>query len=336
MGSTLFYSSHPYNQAFSLVNEKFVGVNQLIVVAQANDEAAFRNPQALRTIEAFQHYMAEDRDFGGTVAITNLIKSVTRMFHEDVPKWEVIPDDLESTGQVIFRIVSSAATPSEVARLFTQDFRATAVTFFYRQYSPSTVTRVLERAHTFIETGESHNVQLHIGGGLLGILAAVHAAVEQNYWRFFAVLVVLTAFGALLATGSARALLEILGTVLLTQTALLPLLWWGGIDLNMYSFPVTVVSLGMLFPALFVQQTHPQKEDTASHALMMTGIITALAAALWLLSPLRLQAEMGVFLIVAAFLNVSLPLQLQRFFESASLAVQQSETQTDRLQMPDC
>src|SRR5581483_8561356 len=163
MGSTLFYSSHPYNQAFSLVNEKFVGVNQLIVVAQANDEAAFRNPQALRTIEAFQQYMAEDRDFGGTVAITNLIKSITRMFHEDIPKWEVIPDDLESAGQVIFRIVSSAATPSEVARLFSQDFRATAVTFFYRQYSPSVVTRVLERAHRFRETRDGHNVQLHIG-----------------------------------------------------------------------------------------------------------------------------------------------------------------------------
>ena len=111
MGSTLFYSTHPYNQAFSLVNEKFIGVNQLIVVAQANDEAAFRNPQALRTIEAFQQHMAEDQDFGGTVAITNLVKSITRMFHEDIPKWEVIPDDLDSAGQVIFRIVSSGGDP---------------------------------------------------------------------------------------------------------------------------------------------------------------------------------------------------------------------------------
>ena len=330
IGSTLFYSTHPYNQAFALVNEKFIGVNQLIVVAQANDEAAFRNPQALRTIEAFQQYMAEDQDFGGTVAITNLIKSVTRMFHEDIPKWEVIPDDLDSAGQVIFRVISSAATPSEVARLFSPDFRATAVSFFYRQYSPSMVARIFDRARTFIETHDNHNVQFHIGGGFLGILAAMHAAVEQNYWRFCAIFIVLTALGALLATGSVRSLLEMLGTVLLIQAALLLLLWWGGIDLNMYSLPIVVAGFGMfLLPTFFVWTA--QEESVALHALMTTSVTTAVAAALWLLSPLRLQAEMGVFLIVAAFLSILLPLQLRQVLGSASLAVQESNRQTTSL-----
>jgi hypothetical protein len=256
------------------------------------------------------------------------------MFHEDIPKWEVIPDDLESAGQVIFRIVSSAATPSEVARLFSQDFRATAVSFFYRQYSPSIVARIFDRARTFIATHDSHNVQFHIGGGLLGILAAMHAAVEQNYWRFCALFVVLTALGALLATGSVRSLLEMLGTVLLIQAALLLLLWGGGIDLNMYSLPIVVAGLGMfLLPTFFVWTA--QEEGIALHALMTTGVITAVAAAVWLLSPLRLQAEMGVFLIVAAFLSVLLPLQVRQVFGSASLTVQESNSQTDRLQAPD-
>ena len=333
MGATLFYSTHPYNQAFALVNEKFIGVNQLIVVAQAGDEAAFRNPRALQTIEAFQQHMAEDQDFGGTIAITNLVKSVTRMFHEDIPKWEVIPDDLDSAGQVIFRIISSAATPSEVARLFTSDFHATAVTFFYRQYSPNIVARILDRAHNFMATRNDSGVQLHVGGGLLGILAAVHAAVEQNYWRFFAVLVVLTAFGTLLATGSIHSLRETLETILLIQAALLLLLWWGGIDLNMYSLPIIVTSLGMFLAPLFSLWS-AREEDPALHALMATGIITAVAVALWLLSPLRLQAEMGVFLIVASFLSILFPLQLRRLFGSISPAVQESDIQADKLRVP--
>src|SRR5262249_8820162 len=102
----------------------------------------------------------------------------------------------------------------------------------------------------------------------------------------------------------------------------------GGIDLNMYSFPVIVASLGMLFPALFVRQTHPQEENTVSRALMTASVITAVAATLWLLSPLRLQAEMGVFLIVAAFLNVLFMSQLRRAFGSLGLVTQPSETQT--------
>lgn len=307
MGSTLFYRSHPYNQAFALVNEKFIGANQLIVVAQANDEAAFRNPQALRTLEAFQQYMAEDRDFSGSVAITNLIKSVTRMFHENVPKWEVIPDDLDSAGQVIFRVISSAATPSEVARLFSQDFRATAVSFFYRQYSPTIVNRTLARARLFMETHNGTGVQFHIGGGLFGIFAAMHAAVEQTYWRFFGMFVLLTATGVLLVTGSFRVLLEALGTLLLIQAALLLLLWWGGIDLNMYSLPVILVGFGMLLPAIFPLWTTAE-EGTALQVLVTTSVITSVAAAVWLFSPLRLQAELGVLLIVLSLVGTLLPL----------------------------
>jgi uncharacterized protein len=318
MGSTLFYSTHPYNQAFALVNEKFIGVNQLIVVAQATDQAAFRSPRALQTIEAFQQHMAEDQDFGGSVAITNLVKSVTRMFHEDIPKWEVIPDDLDSAGQVIFRVVSSAATPSEVARLFSQDFRATAVSFFYRQYSPDAVTRIFDRARSFTAAGNNHNVQFHIGGGLLGILAAMHGAVEQNYWRFFAVFGALTALGALLATKSVRAMLEIVATVLLTQAALLLLLWWGGIDLNMYSLPILVTGFGMLLPATFPLWTTAAEENTAFHVLMVTGVITAVAAAVWLLSPLRLQAELGVLLLVLAFVGSVLPWSIKQAFLTKS------------------
>jgi len=306
MGSTLFYGTHPYNQAFALVNEKFVGVNQLIVVAQANDTAAFRNPHALQTIEAFQQHMAEDRDFGGSVAITNLVKSVTRMFHEDIPKWEVIPDDLESAGQVVFRIISSAATPSEVARLFSQDFRATAVSFFYRQYSPNAITRIFDRAHAFIRTQDNQNVQFHIGGGILGILAAVHAAVAQHYWRFFGAFLLLAAGGALVATRSLRAVLETLITVFLVQAALLLLLWWGGIDLNMYSLPIIVSGFGMLLPATFPLWLMAEGEHTVFHALMITAILTAVAA-VWLLSPLRLQAELGVLLLVLAFVGTVLP-----------------------------
>ncbi len=311
MGTTLFYASHPYNQAFSLVNEKFIGINQLTVIAQTNDDAAFRNPNALRTIEAFQQYMAEDPDFGGTVAITNLIKSVTRMFHEDVPKWEVIPDDLDSAGQVIFRIISSAATPNEVARLFSQDFHATAVTFFYRRYSPSMVARVLARAHTFVAARTDPNIQFYLGGGLLGILAAVHGAVELSYWRFVAAFAVLAALGALLATRSARSLVVMLGTIVLTQAALLLLLWWGGIDLNMYSLPVVIAGLGMLLPPTFLLWTI-QDENISLYVLITSSVIAAMAAALWLLSPLRLQAEMGVLLIVLALMATVLPLQVQR------------------------
>jgi predicted RND superfamily exporter protein len=298
MGTTLFYASHPYNRAFTRVNEKFIGVNQLIVIAQAIDPSSFRDPSALLAVESFQHYMAEDEQLGGSFAITNLVKAVTRMFHEDIPKWEVVPDDLNSAGQVVFRVVSSAATPSEVARLLSTDFRTTAVTLFYHRYSPVTVERALSRAQEFMASQNGQEVQFRLGGGLLGILAAVHAAVEQNYWYFIGFFLFCASIGAVGCGTAGRETLRIMKLLLLTQAVVFLLLWGGGIDLNIYTLPLIMVGTGtVLLPAFL---TWDPEDATVTQGLAITSLTVAASAAVWLFSPMRLQAEMGVFLIVLA------------------------------------
>lgn len=312
LGTTLFHASHPFNKAFSLVNEKFIGVNQLIVIAQAANDASFRDPKALDVLEAFQHYMAEDNQFGGALAITNLTKSITRMFHEDIPKWEIIPDDINSTGQVIFRIILSAATPSEVERFLSTDFRTTTVTFFYRNYSPDILDRILARAKAFTARQQDNTVQFRVGGGIFGVLAAVHAAVELALWRMVGVVLLLAAVGGFFLNTSLRPVWKLLAGVLLALGALLSVLWLGGIDLNMYTLPVVVLSLGTGF--LPLSWGLSDSVDTQCHASSCTalGLTIGAAAAVWLLSPLRLQVEMGGFLMALALLLTIIPVGLKR------------------------
>lgn len=301
MGTTLFYSSHPYSQAFTRVNENFIGVNQLIVIAEAAQNSSFRDPYALLALESFQHHMAEDEHFGGSLAITNLVKSVTRMFHEDIPKWEVIPDDLNSTGQVVFRIISSAATPSEVARMLSADYRTTAVTLFYRRYSPATVERAFTRAHEFMASQNGQAVQFRLAGGLLGIVAAVQAAVERNYWTFLALFALLASIGAVLCGAGGRRAVGVVGLLLATQVLIFLLLWGGGkgLDLNIYTLPLITVGTGMALIPAFLSWL-PDNEATSTLAFAVSGLIIAAAAAVWIFSPMRLQAEVGVFFIILA------------------------------------
>lgn len=312
MGTTLFYPSHPYNRAFALVNQGFIGVNQLIVIARTDGAAAFRSPHALQMLEAFQHHMAEDEQFGGAVAITGLAKSVTRMFHEDIPKWEIVPDDIDAAGQVIFRIITAATTPSEVERFLSTDFHTTAVTLFYRNYSPAIVARALTRAREFIATQNSTGVEFRLGGGILGILAAVHAAVEEGYWRLMGALVLLAAVAAVLGLGSLRAALAVAAALVLSQGVMLAVLWLGNIDLNMYTLPVVVLSVGVILVPVFLSRTHGAGATSHPQALAAASLTLAAAASVWLFSPLRLQAEMGVFLILLAFVSTLIPLRLSR------------------------
>jgi predicted RND superfamily exporter protein len=317
IGTTLFYPSHPYNRAFSLVNSNFIGINQLIVIAHSPSEAAFRDPRALEAIEAFQHHMAEDDRFGGALAITGLTKSITRMFHEDVPKWEIIPDDIDSAGQVIFRIISSAATPSEVERFLSTDFHTTAVTLFYRDYSPSIIERALARAHQFtIQQDGKSSVEFRVGGGILGVLAAVHAAVEGAYWRVIGVLALVAGAAAVAGAGTFRVLPGAITALVLTQGALLTLLWLGNIDLNMYTLPLIIIGAGTLLIPLLLLSSHRIQRAMSTQGVVATNLTLAAAAAVWLFSPLRLQAEMGVFLIVLALVVTVIPLCLQKSLTS--------------------
>lgn len=316
IGTTLFYPSHPYNRAFALVNQGFIGINQLIVIARTSGKAAFRDPKALQALEAFQHYMAEDDYFGGALAITSLTKSITRMFHEDVPKWEMVPDDIDSTGQVIFRIITAAATPSEVERFLSTDFSTTAVTLFYRDYSPTIVAHALNRAREFIAQQNGNGVEFRVGGGIFGVLAAVHDAVESGYWRTLGALALLAGVAAFLGLASLRAAFAVTATLALSQGVMLTLLWLGNIDFNVYTLPVVVVSAGTILIPAFLVWTRDGGGARYAPAFAATSLTLASAASVWLFSPLRLQAEMGVFLIVLALVNVVIPLGLQKSLES--------------------
>jgi hypothetical protein len=312
IGTTLFYPSHPYNRAFALVNKGFIGVNQLIVIARTTSEGAFRNPQALQALEAFQHHMAEDNQFSGAIAITSLAKSITRMFHEDIPKWEIIPDDINSAGQVIFRIITAAATPSEVERFLSTDFRTTAVTLFYRDYSPTIVARALDHVREFIAKQDGTSVEFRVGGGILGVLAAVHAAVEQSYWRTVGALALLACVAAVVGIGTFRAAFGVTAALVLSQGVMLALLWLGNIDLNMYTLPVVIASAGVVLIPAFLLWAAGEGASRTAQALVANSLTLASAASVWLFSPLRLQAEMGVFLIVLALASTVIPLSLQK------------------------
>ncbi len=312
LGTTLFSASHPFNRAFAVVNNKFIGANQLIVIARAPGEAAFRDPKALETLEAFQHYMANDEQFGGSVAITGLIKSLAGMFHEKMPKWEIIPTDIDSTGQVIFRLIASATTPNEVERLLSTDYHTTAVTFFYKSYSPEVVEHTLQRIQTFIAQQQDHVVEFRPGGGILGVLSAVDAAVEQIYWRFFGALVLGTALGGLISGKSLRSLFGIGLAVLLSQGLLLTVLWIGRIDLNVYTLPAIVVCAGtILIPAMLMFMNDEISSFQAS-GFVITSMAAAATSTAWMFSPSQLQADVGILFLSLALGMTVIPLLLHR------------------------
>jgi hypothetical protein len=184
---------------------------------------------------------------------------------------------------------------------------------FYRRYSPATVERAFARAQEFTAAQNGQGVQFRLGGGLLGIVAAVQTAVERSYWAFLGLFALLASIGAVLCGAGGRTAVGIVGLLLVTQTLVFLLLWGGGkgLDLNIYTLPLIIVGTGMALIPAFLSWL--PDDEISAQTFAMSGLIVAAAAAVWLFSPMRLQAEVGVFFIILAVLVPLFVRQVRQF-----------------------
>ena len=146
-------------------------------------------------------------------------------------------------------------------------------------------------------------------------MAAIHAGVAQAYWLLFAGLLGLAFCGGLIGLGSLRAAGLLSLAVVLSQAVMLIVLWAATIDLNIHTLPVILAAMGtVVLPAsLAIRAAAPASEgwDGLGYALVALATVSLGAALVWLFSPLRLQTEMGLYLLVLSLVNSLLPFSLR-------------------------
>ena len=100
--SPLVWENSPYNVSHAHIQDKFGGVEPLIVVAEGHDRDAMKDPAVLRTMEKFQRFLERDRDIGYSFSLTDILRSVNQVFHELEPRWGVIPNNSRDVAQTFF------------------------------------------------------------------------------------------------------------------------------------------------------------------------------------------------------------------------------------------
>src|SRR5437667_195471 len=141
--SPLVWEDSPYNVSHAHIQDKFGGVEPLIVVAEGKDRDAMKDPKVLRTMENFQRYLERDRDVGYSFSLTDILRSVNMVFHELEPKWGVIPNNSRDVAQTFF-IFFSGSPPTETAKYVDPSYTTSHVTFFARNHKGDNIARILQ------------------------------------------------------------------------------------------------------------------------------------------------------------------------------------------------
>ena len=319
-GAALLFPDHPYNKAFRFVNTKFVGGNQMVIIAEGKGEGALRTREALEQIEDFQRYMETEGGAGGSLTFTNMVKRIYRMFHEGHPKWEVIPDNPKHLGQIGF-MLSGNMQPGEMDRWLDMTWSNATVNLFYRDYNNELITHTIAKAKEYInaQTRESDKVRFRLAGGILGILAAVNEEVAYSYWVSL-IVVFLAVYGLCTFTyRSFAAGLVLIIPLAISQVISELFMLWRGIDLNINSLPVAAIAVGIgvdygIFLVSRISEEYRATGDydianrralqTTGEAIIFTATTMIAGVIFWIFVDLKFQAEMGTLLGLAMFLNM--------------------------------
>ncbi|MFQ5665075.1 MAG: MMPL family transporter [Candidatus Binatia bacterium] len=161
--SPILFPDAPYNVSHKKIQDKFGGVEPLIVVNEGYDKDAMKDPGTLHHMEGFQRYLERDPSVGYSFSLADIIRAVNMVFHELEPKWGVIPDNWVDVGGLFF-IYFSGSPPTETAKYVDPSYTTAHVTFFCKDHKGENIRRIIKECKQFISGIEIDDLGITLKG----------------------------------------------------------------------------------------------------------------------------------------------------------------------------
>ena len=114
-GAALLFPDHPYNVAYAKLNEKFLGANQLVVIADTGKDDGMKDVAPLTTMEEFADHMEAVEGAGASVTVIDIVKQLARLFHEGEPKWGFVPDKQKYIAELFYQFTQTGGRATSTA-----------------------------------------------------------------------------------------------------------------------------------------------------------------------------------------------------------------------------
>jgi predicted RND superfamily exporter protein len=316
-GAALLFPDHPYNVAYAKLNDKFLGASQLVIIADTGKENGMKDVAALTTMEEFADHMETVPGAGASVTVIDIVKQLSRLFHEGEPKWAFVPDRQKYIAELFYQFTQSGQA-GDLDRFLSPDARYGTVITLFRGYSHDVIMNAIQSGQQWAAEHSGENVQFLFAGGLFGVLAAVNEAVEHSYWLNLALIMSVVAACLYFTYGSLVATLILMIPVVLSQLACEAFMFVWRIDLNVNSLPIAAAGAGVgvdygiyhfsrMIDAFDEGRSIEDAVDyataTTGKAIIFTATTMVAGTIFWWFSALKFQAEMGLLLALLMLFN---------------------------------
>lgn len=321
-GTSYLYPESSFNKAERFINKNFGGTNTYYILVESKD--SLLKVSKLKAMEKLQGFILKNVSFcGSATSFVDAIKALNMFMFGGKRSYFKLPPQDKLVYQYWF-LYTMSGFPSDYDHLISKDKRFANIKFDFKDHKSSTVEEAVRKTEEFLKLHEFKDIKFSYGGGDIGISFAVNEIIKKtilpnilfiSFLIFLYVSFVYKSFTSagilliplLISNIIVFSLFGFLKTSLTTETLPLASLSEGlGINYGIYI-------LSRLYEEIKKKKKSYRKilYDTltsSGKAVFFSGVIVSLGIFVWIFSPIRFQAHLGMNLCLALILNMLISL----------------------------
>jgi len=318
-GSSILWPWHRYNKDAFRITFSMPLLNPLYIIVEGEEGNFITKGQKLREMDKFQRYVAKQERVMFVNSIASNLPAFLMASYEDNPQWSHLPKE-DQVLSFLARHMVYSGEPGTWDRYIDMQDKYANIIIYCRDKMPKTVEGVMSYIQEYLKkTPGPPGGKYVLAGGAVGVQAGIRETIADAQ-----VLNLILALGGVLLcvwwefkSFSAGLILTI--PLAISNYFTFALMGAYHIGLTTNTFPVSSIGIGLgvdygiYLVARMVEER--DKGETLPEAIyqalisngksiiqIATTIIAGLA--IWVFSPLKFQAEMGVLLAILLLLNM--------------------------------
>jgi len=221
------------------VNSHFGGTTTLNIVLEAKEEGAFKNPGLLLKVEKLQGELAKDPEVGSSFALTDYLRRMNRVMHEDRPEFDTIPNKRNLIAQYLL-LYEMSGDPDALPRVVNYDYNRLNLTVQLKSDNSKTMNKVIAIVETHRAEFQEAGVKVNYAGSGYKALIFTDLILEGQVTSLLLSLIIVI---LLLAMMFRSIKLGLIGAVPITLTALISFGVMGLMDIPLSTTTALLASI---------------------------------------------------------------------------------------------
>lgn len=294
-------------QDYDFVDSKFGGSSSLEIIVASDDEDAFKDPEMLKKLDAFEQFLANDTAMVSNVfSINNVIKQLHKVATDGTSEKYTVPESQDLISQLLF--IYEISGGDDLTDIITEDYSQARLSIAVYSKSSAEYKQFYNRIRTYIADKWGEDVEVTLTGSMPQFVKLSEYTTQSQINSFALAFVVILVFMIINFGSFSIGAVSMIPNVL-PIFATLALMGYANISLDFLTILIAAVCIGIAvddtihflnrFMYSFSNEKSYEKAlqesfNTSGRAILFTTVILATGFCMFGFSVISILQKFGL------------------------------------------